>query len=144
MSDPNSPDSSLLTPPSQRFGASLLCVGASGDGGTAHPFFGSVARALLTWSRVPVLTVRETREQPGPSKKKSGITDGGKLQKGRDGHDMLHQDLVASFLVSALGLMAPPGVVIDAMVVVSRRLPKADEIRIPTGLASAAINGRLK
>jgi nucleotide-binding universal stress UspA family protein len=44
----------------ERFGARLLCVGASGDGGTAHPFFGSVARALLTRSRVPVLAVRET------------------------------------------------------------------------------------
>lgn len=44
----------------ERFGARLLCVGASGDGGTAHPFFGSVARSLLTRSRVPVLAVRET------------------------------------------------------------------------------------
>lgn len=44
----------------ERIGASLLCVGASGGGGTAHPFFGSVARALLTRSRVPVLAVRET------------------------------------------------------------------------------------
>jgi nucleotide-binding universal stress UspA family protein len=44
----------------ERFGAQLVCVGASGDGGTAHPFFGSVARGLLTRSRVPVLAVRET------------------------------------------------------------------------------------
>jgi hypothetical protein len=40
--------------------------------------------------------------------------------------------------------MAPQGVLIDAIVVVWRRFPKAVEIRTPTGLASAAIDGRLK
>ena len=49
-----------ITATGERFGARLLCVGASGDGGTAHPFFGSVARDLLTRSRVPILAVRET------------------------------------------------------------------------------------